>query len=237
MLSGEIDSGEAPVTRLDIFVGDKKFSADVQDGTFENVVILDLGENSFSFETWAGDQSVPNDMDDPFSLILNLPNPLDLAVIQVTLTWDRADTDVDLYVVDPTNELSYFGHKVTTSGGELDVDDRDGYGPEHWTLTWGDDIQWGQPYRVRVHYYGQRPDMRPDPQEDGTNFTVKVKLYEGTSRESVDEYSGFLSEPRLIFGEMPPNSSYVDWDDVHYEVVLDPAICLEVAPDPSRCGM
>jgi uncharacterized protein YfaP (DUF2135 family) len=213
-LTGRISSSEVFVTRLDIWVNNTKFPADVaQDGTFTQEVSLDAGRNRLRFDAWAGqiNQKVPTNMDAEF-FWLTLEPP-DLAVMQVTLTWNKADTDVDLYVIDPTGDFSFYQHMNTASGGELDVDDTDGYGPEHWTLTRNDTIQWGQPYRIRAHYYNDRGT-------GGTLFTVKLKLYEGTSQESERAFSGYLraSNP----SNDSPNATGEDWWD--YEVVLDPSV-------------
>ncbi|MFW6030195.1 MAG: hypothetical protein ACOCRO_08075 [Halanaerobiales bacterium] len=47
------------------------------------------------------------------------------------------------------NESCYFGNKTTSWGASLDVDDRDGYGPEHIT---GEAIDSGT-YKLIVKYY------------------------------------------------------------------------------------
>ena len=70
--------------------------------------------------------------------------------VQVTLTWTNT-ADIDLWVTDPFGELIYWAHPSSASGGELDVDDRNGYGPEN--IFWP---QGGAPtgtYIVDVDYY------------------------------------------------------------------------------------
>lgn len=70
--------------------------------------------------------------------------------VHVTLTWDNA-TDVDLHVIEPNGEEIYFNHPYSASGGELDVDDIDGYGPENIFWEWGT-APHGQ-YTVAVRYW------------------------------------------------------------------------------------
>ncbi len=74
--------------------------------------------------------------------------------VKITLTWDNA-ADVDLIVVDA------FGYQIdwytpySPSGGVLDFDDRDGYGPEN--IYWKEQAPDGN-YSVYVHhYYGPSP--------------------------------------------------------------------------------
>lgn len=50
--------------------------------------------------------------------------------VKVTLTWDTTG-DLDLHVIDPDSEEIYWAHTTSASGGILDVDDTDGYGPEN----------------------------------------------------------------------------------------------------------
>ncbi|MEM6326704.1 MAG: hypothetical protein AAF791_06245 [Bacteroidota bacterium] len=50
--------------------------------------------------------------------------------VQVSLTWDTT-ADIDLWVTDPSGELIAYFNRTSESGGQLDVDDRDGFGPEN----------------------------------------------------------------------------------------------------------
>lgn len=105
--------------------------------------------------------------------------------ILVTLTWDTNGTDLDTYVIDPTGDYSCYYHKVTADGGALDHDVTTGYGPEHWTLTDNNTVRYGQPYKIRVHYYS-------DHGHGGTNYTVSIVEYEGTTRQQTQTYRGYL---------------------------------------------
>lgn len=69
--------------------------------------------------------------------------------LRVTLTWDTNGTDVDLWVTDPNGEKCYWANSYTASGLNLDVDDRNGYGPENITTS---NIIPGD-YLVQVHYW------------------------------------------------------------------------------------
>ncbi len=95
--------------------------------------------------------------------------------VQITLTW-KTDVDLDLWVFDPSGFKIYWNDETSPSGGELDVDDMNGYGPENvfWPLGGAPSGQ----YTVAVDYY--------DSTGPNTQFTVLVqafgfvKQYEGT---------------------------------------------------------
>lgn len=54
--------------------------------------------------------------------------------LKFTLTWDTMDTDVDLYVRTPGAQTLYYANRAG-GGGQLDVDDTNGLGPENVTFT------------------------------------------------------------------------------------------------------
>jgi tetratricopeptide (TPR) repeat protein len=58
------------------------------------------------------------------------PMPVDLRVV---MTWNQP-VDLDLHVVDPRGEDSYFGNKRSTIGGRFSKDFTSGLGPEEYLL-------------------------------------------------------------------------------------------------------
>ena len=70
--------------------------------------------------------------------------------IQITLTWDNGN-DLDLHVIDPNGEEIYFSNPRSESNGILDVDDRNGYGPEN--IYWETNTALSGTYQVYIHYY------------------------------------------------------------------------------------
>lgn len=50
--------------------------------------------------------------------------------VRIVMTWDADLTDMDLHVVEPSNEEAYFAHNQTTIGGRVSRDFTRGYGPE-----------------------------------------------------------------------------------------------------------
>jgi uncharacterized protein YfaP (DUF2135 family) len=208
ILAGTVTSGQAIVEKIDIYINGVTYSSSVESsGAFSVAVTLDSGENTPKFTIKSYDQSnnlvaVSNNLQcEQFTL-----NALtDEAVILVTLTWNKNDTDLDLYAIDPTGDYSAYYNKTTADGAELDYDDVDGYGPEHWTLQYSDFVRWGQDYKIRVHYYS-------DHGNGGTNYNVSVKLYEGTDTESLQSFSGYLSSNSA--GNDQPTDTGADWADI-----------------------
>ena len=208
-LIGSIDSVEILVSRLKVLVGSVEFTSDVAaNGDFSIPISLNNGVNHLVFSLEGEDSHgnliaiSPTNLDTvDYTIELAQPN----SIILMTLTWDKNDTDLDTYVIDPTGNYSCYYHKVTADGGRLDYDDVDGFGPEHWTLMNTDTIRYDQPYRFRVHYYS-------DHGNGGTNYTVTIKLYEGTSREVTYSYTGYLSAnvPSNNF----PTATGPDWVDI-----------------------
>ena len=70
--------------------------------------------------------------------------------VQITLTWDN-NSDLDLWVTEPNGEKIWFEDRYSNTGGELDVDDQDGQGPENIFWPYGE-APTGK-YKVEVHHY------------------------------------------------------------------------------------
>jgi hypothetical protein len=102
---------------------------------------------------------------------------------QFTLIWD-AKVDLDLHVLEPGGSHIYWEDRNGAQGGELDVDNIDGYGPEN--INWGGGTGHGPPgeYQWYVHFYGARNGI-PVP----TRWKVRVK-HAGV----VQVYQGKLSQ-------------------------------------------
>ena len=68
--------------------------------------------------------------------------------LQISLSWNNT-ADVDLWVTDPSGTRIYWDNTSSQTGGSLDRDDTDGYGPEN--IFW-DNAPDGS-YRVEVNHY------------------------------------------------------------------------------------
>jgi uncharacterized protein YfaP (DUF2135 family) len=76
--------------------------------------------------------------------------------LRITLTWDTAGTDVDLWVTGPDGEKVFYQHAEGAAGGTLDVDVTSGFGPETYTQA----RALPGTYRVEAHYFGDGPPTR-----------------------------------------------------------------------------
>lgn len=206
-IAGTIGSGQVLVEKLKVHVGSTEFQTNVSaNGAFGVEVTLQNGVNHLQFTTQGRNAQgnlidLPNDMAPvDFTLIANVVN----SVIRVTLTWNTNDTDVDLYVVDPTGDFSAYYHRCTADGACLDHDDVNGYGPEQWLLTTANTVRYGQDYRVRVHYYS-------DHGNGPSNYTVAVQLYDGANAIT-SYYSGNLAVSNP--SNRLPTDNGPDWADI-----------------------
>jgi len=72
--------------------------------------------------------------------------------IRIILTWDTDQTDMDLWVIEPSGEKAFFSNRLTTIGGAVSRDFTDGYGPEEYLLKKG----MHGVYKIQANYYGSR---------------------------------------------------------------------------------
>ncbi|MDF9794971.1 hypothetical protein OKW21_000234 [Catalinimonas alkaloidigena] len=101
--------------------------------------------------------------------------------VQITLSWDNT-ADIDLHVIEPNGERIYYNYPSSSTGGMLDVDDRDGFGPEN--IFWPTQQSPQGLYQVEVvHFSGESP----------TNYTVLVQAL-GQTRQ----YSGTITSGQSI---------------------------------------
>jgi uncharacterized protein YfaP (DUF2135 family) len=104
---------------------------------------------------------------------LNLVAQIPRVDLQVLLFWDTDKTDVDLHVTEPGGEVVNYTHTVSEqTGGRLDRDDTDGYGPEIYSLGSAP----SGTYTIEAHYFGDRDTGQ-------SSATVIVVAREGTDEE------------------------------------------------------
>jgi hypothetical protein len=87
--------------------------------------------------------------------------------VRIILNWNQMDTDIDLHVIEPTEEECYYGHTNTEIGARFSKDFTQGYGPEQYLLR---NPLKGK-YMIKTNYYGESTLT-----EDGP-ATVMVEIY------------------------------------------------------------
>jgi tetratricopeptide (TPR) repeat protein len=106
----------------------------------------------------------------PSKLVAALP--VDMRVV---LNWNRASTDIDLWVTDPDNERCYYGHRTTAMGGRISHDFTQGLGPEQFLLKKAEKGR----YKVEVNYYGDSQVRLAGE----TTVLVEVYTHYGTAQQ------------------------------------------------------
>lgn len=120
----------------------------------------------------------------PKKLVAELP--VDMRVV---LNWNRANTDIDLWVTDPDNERCYYGHRSTAMGGRISHDFTQGLGPEQFLLKKAEKGR----YKVEVNYYGDSQVRLAGE----TTLLVEVYTHYGTP----------LQQRSLVTLQMKPGSN------------------------------
>jgi hypothetical protein len=130
-------------------------------GNITNTVSdTDWKHHSFIDSYLNGDQTGPLIVDTTLATAdaLAWPAPqIGSGPISVTLTWGD-QPDVDLHVFEPNYSHVYYANPQGLSGF-LDVDDTNGYGPEHYYVASCDQLLTGR-YGIGVNYYrGSEPEV------------------------------------------------------------------------------
>ncbi|MEW5817033.1 MAG: VIT domain-containing protein [Spirochaetota bacterium] len=94
--------------------------------------------------------------------------------IRIVLTWDADLTDMDLWVVEPSDEKAYYGNPLTRIGGHMSRDFTDGYGPEEYLLK----KAMKGTYKIQVNYFSDRA-----PSLSGS-VTLQVEIFTNYGRQN-----------------------------------------------------
>lgn len=140
-------------------------------GDFESIVavkclkLLNEISNQKSYKPTPEFKEFMTDMHDEVQRTFNRNKmeSFDTADIVIFVSWNINDTDIDLHVIEPTNEICYYGNKTTKIGGTLSKDVTSGYGPEMYVLK---NAVRGK-YSISLDYYS----------DSGTQTASKPKSY------------------------------------------------------------
>jgi uncharacterized protein YfaP (DUF2135 family) len=252
-ISGIITGGQSPVTSTLIFVSNQKYEATVAaDGTFSQEVPLMQGDNDVvilatdtdTFSSWAG------------FLRDTIKSTSSLTSLTVTLTWDQDNSDVDLHIKEPTingaegRHIYYLHPGDTTTNPYLDMDNRYGFGPEHYyatenmTLPQTGSIGPNQPlygtYQIRVQYYADHDSNSDGIQPITWHLNVRYLAFKNmaTGQEfwSETSYSGYLSVDKYTDGSDPGNfvGSGASWSSIYTLTYVEPVASNYGVPNPPQ---
>ena len=79
--------------------------------------------------------------------------------VRIVLTWDTDETDMDLWVTEPTGERCDYSHNRTAIGGLLSRDFTAGYGPEEYLLR----RAYGGTYAIQANFNGTHSQALTGP--------------------------------------------------------------------------
>lgn len=185
------------------------------DGSFSQLFFLTPGVNEF--QVLAGNAACTIIYpDDPIQLNWTPPEGSDF-VFRVTMTWNEGTSDPDLHTWSPNLAGHSSYHNMAITGGQLDVDDTEGFGPENFTATQIIDGRW----RIAVNSY----DL-----DDATRYGVTVRVITGgLAANSVSRVFGphtFTTDNGEGYPVEPPNW----WRPCDIVVAADGTVSV-VAPD------
>lgn len=98
--------------------------------------------------------------------------------MRVTLEWG-SEPDVDLHAYEPSGDHVYYSNKVGSSG-ELDLDDTDGFGPEHYFVACN--LLQAGIYRFGVNYFSSSDSENSVPENARLQLTTADGQLTSTSR-------------------------------------------------------
>jgi len=148
------------------------------DGRFGDIDVIALGE----LDAIAATHPVDLAAVDP-RLRRNLP--LD---VRVALAWDTDDTDIDLWVKDPSGEWVSYQQPLSRQGGRITRDVTNGYGPEVFSLK----KAIPGVYEVRARYFGSHRQVLGN----GTSVMMRLTTCFGTPGEKHRDVILRLEEAR-----------------------------------------
>ncbi|MFW5867981.1 MAG: YfaP family protein, partial [Armatimonadota bacterium] len=161
-LSGTV--GNADSNRIVVFHNGEPTVVSIDaDGSFTQLFFLTPGVNTFQVLVGNAACTIVHPQE-PLEVDWTPPEGGDF-VFRVTLSWD-GETDADLHTWAPDLDEHSSYQNLSISGGQLDIDDTAGFGPENFTAT---EIQEGR-WRIAINSYSIR---------DVGSYDVNVRVVTG----------------------------------------------------------
>ncbi|OGK13227.1 MAG: hypothetical protein A2W80_07350 [Candidatus Riflebacteria bacterium GWC2_50_8] len=102
-----------------------------------------------------------------------LMKPIDVD-LRIVMTWDADQTDMDLWVMEPSGEKAFYSNPRTQIGGLVSRDFTQGYGPEEYMIR---HARHGM-YEIKTNFFGSRS------QKVAGAVTLQVDLFTNFGREN-----------------------------------------------------
>jgi Ca-activated chloride channel homolog len=99
--------------------------------------------------------------------------------VRIVMTWHADNTDIDLWVSEPSGEKAFYQHNRTTIGGLVSCDFTQGYGPEEYLIR---RAARGM-YKIDANYFGSRATRLLGP------VTVQVDVFTNYGRADEERKS------------------------------------------------
>jgi len=207
---------EAKGVGRQVAVSSAAFNGEIEISSGTNTIVLLAGVDASAQSNWY--KNAP-------TYIREVTGTLPVSELIVTLTWEQDGIDVDLYITEPNGgETMWWSGKTTSNGLTLDIDDVDGFGPEHGTLTTtpatgftagAGSVLPGE-YLVRVHYFSDH--------DFGVAASGKVSIVtnEGGSDQDSAEFEYTIASDNS--SESGPGSTGVSWVDIAYVDIANSVI-------------
>lgn len=194
-----------PIDRARLFVGADQYELTVVRGRFDQRIVV--GRGALELRVLA-----TNEAGDGEARVA-VQSDVVATYVRVVLTWAGTGTDVDLWVTDPEGVETGFSRMRPAPGRALDLDDRDGLGPETYTAT---RLLPGT-YRVRVNFFRGRSSDEAERRAERESFIVRWVTMEGTPTERRGEATGTLTGADGNAGRAESNHSFT------FELAAPPA--------------
>lgn len=170
------------------------------DNNFEQRVLIKSGENRIKIVCFGFDYNNSRAIEVSKDIVFQ--GIFDPFALFTELRWNTDDSDVDLHLLPPNSTINdlwtdidcYFLHKNPLWGAFLDIDDVNGWGPEHITIP--NYILSGE-YTLYIHYYDNHGAVGP------TNAFISVV----TSQNKLNNFGPYSlttsgKEPNFHLGDV-----------------------------------
>lgn len=132
----------------------------------ETIALMELN-NTLRKASAAGVKGLEEKIDPRLCQVLDVD-------VRIVLTWDADMTDMDLWVIDPRGEKSFYSNRLSYLGGAMSRDYTQGYGPEEYLLKKAPKGE----FKIQVNYYSSRAFKLLGP------ITLQVDIFTDYGRKS-----------------------------------------------------